>query len=121
VSSGSCRLLRRRLIPSGHVLFKEGDPGNLAYLIEQGRISVLKAGCGGDTIHVAQLGPGEIVGEMALIDGHPRCASAIATEATTLSAISKADLEKLMADSAPGLVGILKTLIARLRGQRNYT
>lgn len=56
----------------GTVLFREGEAGEKAYYIEEGRVSIVR---GEETIAV--LGTGDIVGEMALIDDRPRTATAV--------------------------------------------
>ncbi|HRU39724.1 MAG TPA: cyclic nucleotide-binding domain-containing protein, partial [Candidatus Goldiibacteriota bacterium] len=59
----------------GSMLFVEGMPGEVLYIIIEGGIDVTKKGRDGSEIEVAKLGPGEIVGEMSLIDSGPRTAS----------------------------------------------
>lgn len=109
------RILKRKSFGKGETMFRAGDPGNFAYFIETGDVDiVLPDGSGGELL-IARLGPGEVLGEMALIDGQPRCASAVAADKVVVALITTTDLQKLMDQSAPGLVGILKTLIARLR------
>lgn len=109
------RILRRKSFGKGETIFREGDSGNFACFIESGHVDIFMADGSGEELIVARLGPGEVLGEMALIDGQPRCASAVAADKVVVALISKTDLQKLMDQSAPGLVGILKTLIARLR------
>jgi len=114
-SNAKSRILKRRSFGKGETIFREGDSGNFACFIETGHVDIFKADASGRGMQVARLGPGEVLGEMALIDGQPRCASAVAIDNVVVALISKADLQKLMDQSSPGLVGILKTLIARLR------
>ena len=61
----------KRTFPKGKVLFKEGDPGLEAFLVEKGKVLILKKGTEAPII-VASLGPGALFGEMAILDGAQR-------------------------------------------------
>ncbi len=62
--------LRLRELNAGDVLFREGDPGEGFYIIESGEVSVIAG-----SSHLADLGPGDYVGEIALLRGAPRMAT----------------------------------------------
>jgi CRP/FNR family cyclic AMP-dependent transcriptional regulator len=62
---------RRRKFRRNEVLFHEGDPANSLHLIESGHVSVRVTTDAGDSVTVAVLGPGETVGEFALLDPDP--------------------------------------------------
>jgi hypothetical protein len=64
-------------MPAGTVLFHEGDPAREAYILVSGRLGVFVA-AEAELIPVAQISPGEIVGEMSLISGEPRSATVLA-------------------------------------------
>jgi CRP-like cAMP-binding protein len=89
----------------GRVLMTEGAPGNELLIVLEGRAEVRR----GDAI-VGECGPGEWVGEMALLDDQPRSASVVALEPMRLLAISRADFRKLL-PKAPRLA---ETLLASL-------
>lgn len=76
-------------LSKGEVLFQQGDLGDQAYLIEQGklRITAIRKGV---ELTLNEIGLGEMVGELALIDGGPRTATVVALEDTELKAITKA-------------------------------
>jgi diguanylate cyclase len=67
--------LDRIAIPKGTLLFAEGDVGSSAYLIGAGSVEIFLLREGAEVI-LAVRGPGEIIGEMAIIDNRPRSASA---------------------------------------------
>ena len=67
--------MARRQLQAGEVLFQEHDAGDVAYLVERGRIRVSLRGTD-SVVTLADLGPGDLVGEMALIDNAPRTATA---------------------------------------------
>jgi CRP-like cAMP-binding protein len=74
---------RRRRFAPREVVFHEGDPADTFLLIEVGRMAVRAATPLGDTVTFAVVGPGEVVGELALLDeGARRSASVVALEAT---------------------------------------
>lgn len=79
---------RRRRFARREVLFHEGDPGDTLHLIERGRVAVRITTPLGDTATLVVLGAGDVVGELALVDGAEgrRSATAVALEKTeTLS------------------------------------
>ncbi len=105
-------------LKSGEVLFCEGDEGNNAYLILNGTIEIYRT-AGEADINISNLGKGEIIGEMSLIDNQPRMASARALTNVKLAGISQDDLSKrlkrLKRDDKV-IHHVMKTLVRRLRG-----
>jgi CRP/FNR family transcriptional regulator len=75
------RLTSRRF-RRGEVVFHEGDPGDALHIVVAGRVKIGRLSPGGGEAIVASLGPGEVFGELVLLDGAPRSASATALEAT---------------------------------------
>ena len=105
------------------VLFAEGEEGKAAYLILDGVLEVSRI-IGDQPRHLASLGRGEIVGEMALIDHQPRMASVKAVTASKLMCISEKSLADRMgklAESDQVLHFLLKTVVRRLRGLARNT
>ena len=85
------QFLNRKVYYRDDVIFREGEPGDCAYLIERGEIQITKKTPDGDEIELGRLGPGAIFGEMAMIDMQPRMAKATAMIDTTVTrAISTA-------------------------------
>ncbi|GAA3397260.1 Crp/Fnr family transcriptional regulator [Cryptosporangium minutisporangium] len=70
---------RRRKFRRNEVLFHEGDPANSLHLIESGHVSVRVTTGAGDSVTLAVLGPGETVGELALLEADPHKAVRSAT------------------------------------------
>ena len=77
------------------ILFLAGDPGDGCYRLEDGLLKVSMASPAGAERILAILGPGAIVGDMAMIDGRPRSASVSALRDCKLSFISRASFEAL--------------------------
>ena len=99
----------RRSLKAGEALFHQGEPGDCAYAIESGQLEVFR-GRGPRRKVLALLGPGEVVGEMAVIDHLPRTASAVARKATRLRVITQEHLQGKL-DSADPLVRVLLRLV----------
>lgn len=75
----------KRRFRQGEIIFREGDPGRVLYLIHFGQVRVFVNGLDGSETSVILFGrPGDIFGELAVIDGLPRSATAVALHDTTL-------------------------------------
>src|SRR5262245_13853906 len=83
-----------RHLKAGDVLLVAGAPGEGCYRLEQGLLKVVVTSSWGEERILAMLGPGQIVGELAIIDGGPRCASVFAVRDCELSFISRAAFEE---------------------------
>ncbi len=97
----------------GEALFHEGDKGDVMYLIKEGQIKITK-GKGPDERVLAVLKEGDFFGEMAIIDGSPRSASATAISKTSLLVIDKETFKAKIREN-PLIEYILETLTKRLR------
>jgi CRP/FNR family cyclic AMP-dependent transcriptional regulator len=97
------------------VLFIAGDAGDGCYRVDEGLLKVMMVSRTGTERILAFLGPGAIVGELAIIDGLPRSASVVALRDTALSFLSRAAFEDF-ATKHPEVYKSLVTLLAtRLR------
>src|SRR5262245_29495374 len=97
------------------VLFSADDPGDGCYRVEKGLVKVSMVAPSGTERIIAILGPGDIVGELAVLDGLPRSASVSALRGTELLFISKTKFEEC-ADKHPELYRhLLMVLASRLR------
>lgn len=101
--------VRRELFP-GEVLFQQGDPPECAWLIESGAIE-LAFDHAGRQIAYGELGPGELLGELGLLEGTPRSASAIARGDTVLLAIDHDQFVQRIDEADP----IVRALVGGLR------
>ncbi len=96
-------------------LFLAGDPGDGCYRLEEGLLKVSMVAPTGAERTLAILGPGSIVGDMAMIDGRTRSASVSALRDCKLSFISRAAFESLAAKNPEIYKHLLNLLAARLR------
>ena len=92
------------------VLFDEGDLGDALYVIVSGRVKITR-----DRLPIAELGPGECVGEMAALDWEPRSATVTAREPTSLVRLDRNDLMDLLADYPELVQALAAVLVERLR------
>jgi CRP/FNR family transcriptional regulator, cyclic AMP receptor protein len=97
------------------ILFLSGDPGDGFYQLNEGLLKVSMASPKGAERILAILGPGSIVGDMAVIDGRPRSASVSALRDCKLSFISRASFETVAAKNPEVYKHLLHLLAARLR------
>lgn len=107
-------MLLKKVFEPGQVLFKEGDPGTEAYLVRSGYVTIWKMD-EGKRVDLADRGPGEILGEMALLDDKPRSASVSAKNRVEVEVITRADLKTMLGQTPEPLVVILHQLMSRLR------
>lgn len=105
-------------IPAGDSFFREGDAADAMFVLERGRVSVLKRWKGRDYL-LRDLGAGDCFGEMALIDLFPRSASVVALEDCSAIRLTNADLYRLyetdMEQFALIQMNIARELSRRLR------
>ncbi len=99
---------------AGEIIIREGEPGEQAYFIEQGKVEVSKD-LDGKKVHLAFLNEGEPFGEMGMIDEKPRSATITAVEDTTVSTVHRDDFFKSLQTNPDTAVNILRALFERLR------
>jgi CRP/FNR family cyclic AMP-dependent transcriptional regulator len=109
------RTLRGRRFRRGEVLFHEGDPGDALFIVASGAVKVVVPSEDGDEAILATLRRGDFLGELALLDGAPRSASAIALEATEALALPRDQFLALVAREAAIRDALLASLAGELR------
>ncbi|MBC96487.1 MAG: diguanylate phosphodiesterase [Halobacteriovoraceae bacterium] len=100
-----------KLIPKGEIIFKEGQSGDCAYLVESGQVE-LYVTSRDESTPLSLLGPGEIFGEMSMLDGSRRETSAKANTDVVLSVVSKEALSERI-DEADPIVRLLINMLAK--------
>ena len=88
-----------REFPAGEVLFREGESGEVMFVIQSGAVRISKE-VGGEQKVLAVLGPGEFLGEMAILNGKPRTATATVMDTTRCLVIEAKTLEAMVAKNA---------------------
>jgi CRP/FNR family cyclic AMP-dependent transcriptional regulator len=104
-----------RSYPRDTRVFHEGDPGDACYIVRLGACRVTREHSDGRAITLANLGPGDIFGELAMLDGETRSASVEALEDTELLALPASDVRALLRDHADMAVKLVVALTRRLR------
>lgn len=99
-----------REYPKGTMIFAESMPGQELYIIQKGSVKISKI-VNDNEVMLAVLKPGDIFGEMSLIENKPRSASAIAYEDATLLAVNRENFAR-MVQSQPQIIARLTTLLA---------
>ena len=109
------RTLRSRKFRRGEVLFHEGDPGDALFIVASGSVKVVVPSDDGDEAILVTLGRGDSLGELSLLDGAPRSASAIAIEAVEALALPRSQFISLLATDEALRSALLAQLAAEVR------
>lgn len=104
----------RRTFAKGTVIFREGDRGTEAYLVQKGAVRIFKT-VHGKRVTLGQCKPFQVFGELALLDDGPRMAAAEASEDTTVLVLSKSRVRDMLDSAAPGLTTLIQSLIGTMR------
>ncbi|HTJ85366.1 MAG TPA: Crp/Fnr family transcriptional regulator [Polyangiaceae bacterium] len=99
---------------AGEVIFREGDEGDHAYLLEEGRVRLIKRVRGVER-SLMMLRSGDLFGESALLAGAPRSSTAIALTAGVALALDQATLQNLLENNPVVASRLVKQLVRRLR------
>ena len=108
------REMRRLEFPAGYELIRQGDLGDQAWLVEKGQLEVVQATAQGSRV-LAQIGPGAIVGEMALIDNGLRTASVVSVTDVVCVELSRDVFAQLLKQCQPLAAYLLESLVAAIR------
>ena len=113
------RVLAVQGVPAGDLVFEEGSPGDTMFLLARGTVRIEKRVEAGGFAELALLSPGDVFGEMALIERLPRSARAVAHTDATLFVLGRRDLERWLKSDPMMAVGffveLLRVLSHRLR------
>ena len=104
-----------RSFPKGARVFHEGDRSDACYVIRSGEVRVTREHSDGRAIALATLGTGELVGELAMLDGGVRSASVEALTEVELLAVSATDMKGLLERNAQITAKLVVALTRRLR------
>jgi len=107
-------LITEERFATGEVIFKEGDMGDAMYIIRSGRVAVVKGDFKSPAV-LAYRSVGEIIGEMALLEGQPRSASIVALDPAGLLKIGRENFQQFLGSNAAVGMSILSALSTRLR------
>jgi CRP-like cAMP-binding protein len=114
------RMMEEKSYPVGTVLFEKDQPGDSMYLIRGGRVRIFLRDAQGNEITFRHFGPGQIVGEFALIDEKPRSASADVAETLDAMILSRDNFLKLLKERPLLGVEMMRSLAERVRYTTSY-
>lgn len=89
-------ILHQREYQKGELIFREGEAGNGMYILQSGQVDILGHNVSGEDVLYASLFDRQFFGELSLVDGQPRSATAIAAVPSTLYGFFKPDLLELI-------------------------
>ncbi|RAP37511.1 hypothetical protein B1207_04875 [Legionella quinlivanii] len=112
-------LAQEKTYIKGDYLVREGETAQYCFIIVSGQVEVFREMNLPDKLFIAKLGAGEILGELAIIDGLPRSASAIALELTKTLAISAWDFKAQIQAYPEIALQLLPVIARRLRDVQN--
>jgi CRP/FNR family cyclic AMP-dependent transcriptional regulator len=107
----------RKTFQAGDVIFSEYEPGDNFYLIQSGRVQIVKI-FGDLEKTIAILNPGEIFGEMAILEEAPRSATAIAMDPVTALEFNQENFDILMQGNPQVALTLLKLFAMRIHDQK---
>lgn len=108
------QVLSRRVVHRDQVIFREGEPGNVMFLVQSGRVQIWR-GQPDDRVELGVVPQGGIFGEMAIFDGKPRMASASALEDTVLVQIQGDHVREALRKADPILTKLIRVVLDSAR------
>lgn len=108
-------LMHEKTLGKGATVFHQGDSGGGLYLLLAGSVKISRTGRDGRDVTVAVLHEGNFFGEMSLIDGQPRSASATTTQTTRLLMLDREHFQRYVLSQARIVAKMLRELSKRLR------
>jgi len=104
-----------RRFATGEVLFREGDPGDGLYVIQSGELQVTCLVGPNDPRVLTTFGPGDVVGEMTVVDAQPRSATVIVTQAAELIYLPCEDVRRVLQRSPETALNLAREVVQRIR------
>jgi CRP-like cAMP-binding protein len=112
--------LGKRTFAKGMIIFHKDSPGRSLYIIESGKVRIFILSQSGQEISVRIYGPGDVFGELSMLDGLPRSAGAVTTEKTEVLTLHRDDFLALLDRFPRVAAGIIATLSQRVRYTTEY-
>jgi len=118
------RVMRRRTLQEGEILWRQGDDAREVLFLVDGAVSILLDVPGDRTTELGRVGPGQILGEIALLDGEGHTTNVRVLETATVLALGRSDFAALLAGQHPTAFRLKRRLVAllntRLRNQLRH-
>ncbi len=107
-------ILERRTLRDKEYVFRQGEQGSSAFILQSGAVEIVVTTDNGEKF-LAEIGPGGIFGEMALIDDQPRMASARVKGAATVMTVTKQMYEQKLKKTDPFIRALLRIVVETAR------
>ena len=107
--------LTPRVVPPLETVFRVGDVGQELFIVQEGTVEILAADENGREVRLGVLRGGDFFGEISLLDGGPRTATARTAERTTLLVLGRKDFERCVTRFPPVALKILEVISSRQR------
>ncbi|MEQ9325234.1 MAG: cyclic nucleotide-binding domain-containing protein, partial [Polyangiaceae bacterium] len=104
------RMAVRKTYRTREIVLRKGDPAMQMYVIAKGRLKAITAGAEGRQAALSIMGPGEVFGEVALLDGEPRSATITALEPCELIILNRNDFYHFLERNPSAAIGLLQVL-----------
>jgi CRP/FNR family cyclic AMP-dependent transcriptional regulator len=108
-------LLRRRTFPSGTNLVSAEEPGEVVYIVFEGTVKIYVTQVDGNDVIIAFGGPGDVEGEMSVLDSTSRSANIVTQEQTTMLWIDRVNFQECLQTMPTITLNLLRILSDRLR------
>jgi CRP/FNR family cyclic AMP-dependent transcriptional regulator len=110
---------RKRVFRQGEVIFHRDDPGQVLYIVKEGKVKIALTSPDGQEVSLTVFGAGECFGELSILDGEPRSADAVALERVELYALQRQDFVNVVMNHPKIAVQVMKVISQRLRQADN--
>jgi CRP-like cAMP-binding protein len=107
-------------LQEGETLFHKGDPGDSLYIVDGGWVKITTQDASGEELILNRCGPGEVIGEMSLIDHEPRSANVVATASARLLRLTREDFLDVITAQPSIAMEIMRNISGRLRFATTY-
>jgi CRP/FNR family transcriptional regulator, cyclic AMP receptor protein len=104
----------RRTFPTGTIIFREGDVGHEAYMLQQGTVRIFKT-VAGKRVTIGRIWPFQVFGELSMMDDSPRMAGAVADDDAVCLVLGKDAIRSMMEQAPPGLNTLVQSLLTTIR------
>lgn len=113
--SGLVTLGKTRSLAKGDVLFHQDDPGEFVFILVEGLIEISVTSRAGRKSVLAHCGPGEVLGEISVLDGKPRSADAVAIQDSNGTIVWRRDLVAYLSKTPEANMALIEALCGRIR------
>lgn len=112
--------VHKRVLAKDEVLFNKGDEGSSLFVICSGWVKVVTKDTQGSDVVLNQVGEGEIIGEMALLDNEPRSAGVVALEETAVLELKRDSFMEILKQQPDFALSVIRNFSSRMRYNTSY-